>query len=124
MEDDPTTVASTFVEQFGDGAFDEADELVHPDGPMDGASDLITIFSIVLTDLLATLLLQSVPTEVTDTTVIEEGPMRASVAVDATVAGVQAPEAVVELRRYADDEVPRHADERGGWHVWNVDSDQ
>ncbi|GAA0673622.1 hypothetical protein ACFQDG_14525 [Natronoarchaeum mannanilyticum] len=124
MDDDSAAVASTFVERFGDGAFDEADELVHPDGPMEGAGDAAMIFSLVLTDFIVTLLLRSVPTEVTETTTIEEGPTRASVAVSATIAGVQAPEALVELRRHADDDAAPRAARDGDWRVWNVDTDR
>jgi len=124
MDDDSASVASTFVDRFADGAFDEADELVHPDGPMDGAGDAALLFSVLLTDFLVTLLLQSVPTEVTETTTIEEGPTRASVAVSATIAGVEAPEVLVELRRHADDEADPHAARHGDWRVWTVELDQ
>ncbi len=116
-------MTAAFLERFGDGEFDEADESIHPEGPLEGAGDVAMVFSMLLTDFLATLVLRSVPTDVTETTVVEEGPTRARVAADVDVAGVATVAASVELRRGESDGAPGRGAERGDWRVWNVDLD-
>lgn len=110
---------ATFLKQFSDGEFDEADELIHPEGPLEGAGDVAMVFSMLLTDFLATFVLRSIPTEVTETTVVEEGPTRASVAANVDVADG----ATVELRPGESDETSDRGVGRGTWRVWNVDLD-
>jgi hypothetical protein len=122
-EESPAGVTPAFLKRFSDGEFDEADELIHPEGPLEGAGDVAMVFSMLLTDFLATLVLRSIPTEVTETTVVEEGPTRASVAANVDVADVATVDASVELRPGESDETSDRGVGRGTWRVWNVDLD-
>lgn len=81
-------VAVSFLEQFSDGEFDAADEFVHLDGPLEGATDFAMLSSLLFTDFLSTFILGAIPTEVTETTVIEEGPTTASIDATLDIAGV------------------------------------
>jgi len=130
----PEAVATTFLNRFADGEFEAADELLHPAGPMEGAGEVAIAFSIILTDFLATFLLGSIPTTVTETTVVEQGPRIARVDATVDVADLAALDASVELRpEDADerddgteraDDIERtddSTDGRGEWRVWNVD---
>lgn len=117
----PAAVATTFLERFSDGEFDEADALIHSEGPLEGAGDVAAIFSMLATDFLATFVLGAIPTEVTETTIIEEGPTRASIEASLDVAGVATVDALVELRP-SDDETDPGDGRRDGWCVWSVDA--
>ncbi|NHN60751.1 MULTISPECIES: hypothetical protein [Halorussus] len=119
----PEAVATTFLERFGDGEFDEADDLIHPEGPLEGAGDAAMIFSLILTDVLATLVLGAIPIAVTETAIVEESPTKASVEASLDVAGVAEIDALVELRPCDDDERDLGDGRRDGWCVWSVDTD-
>jgi hypothetical protein len=135
-------VATTFLNRFGDGEFDAADELLHTEGPLEGASEAAIALSILLTDFLATALLRSIPTTVADVTLVEQGPTTARVDATVDVADLAALDASVELRPEdadgtddstgrTDDSTRRTSDStgrtddsidgRGDWRVWNVD---
>ncbi len=116
-------MATTFLERFGDGEFDEADDLIHPEGPLEGAGDAAMIFSLILTDVLATLVLGAIPIAVTETAIVEESPTKASVEASLDVAGVAEIDALVELRPCDDDERDLGDGRRDGWCVWSVDTD-
>ena len=127
-DESPETVATTFLKRFGDGEFETADELLHPEGPMEGAGEAAIALSILLTDFLATVLLRSIPTTVTDVTLVEQGPTTARVDATVDVADLAALAASVELRPEnadeRDDSTERtddSTDGRGDWRVWNVD---
>lgn len=121
MEDtSPSEVATVFLERFSNGDFDEADDLIHPEGPLEGAGDIAMLFSILTTDFLATFILGAIPTEVTETTIIEEGPTTATIEMSLDIANLVMIETVVELRPSDFDETDPGDGRRDGWSVWNL----
>lgn len=113
-------VTTAFLERFGSSEFDEAGDLIHPEGPLEGAGDVAMLVSLLATDFLAALVLGAIPTEVTGTTFIEEGPTRARVEAHLDVAGVVTIESLVELRPRGDERDPGDG-RRDGWSVWSID---
>jgi hypothetical protein len=89
---------------------------------MEGAGDVAMLFSMLMTDFLATFILGAVPTEVTETTIIGEGPTTASIEASLDVAGVVEIDALVELRPSDYDEPDPGDGRREGWCVWNIDA--
>ncbi|MCD2201348.1 hypothetical protein LPA44_15865 [Halobacterium sp. KA-4] len=117
----PVDVAVSFLERFSNGEFESADKLIHSEGPLDGAADFALLSSLLFTDFLATFILGAIPTEVTETTVIEEGPTTASIDTTLDVAGVWSIDARIELRPRDFDEQHLGDGRRAGWAVWTVD---
>lgn len=114
-------VAVSFLERFSDGEFDTADELIHSERPLERAADFTMLSSLLFTDFLATFLLGAIPTEVTETTVIEEGPTTAIIDATLDVAGVWTIDGRIELRPRGSDEQSFGDGRRARWAVWNVD---
>lgn len=114
-------VAISFLERFSDGEFDTADELIHPEGPLEGAADFAMLSSLLFTDFLATFVLGSVPTEVTETTVIEEGPTTAIIDTTLDIAGVWNIDTRIKLRPEGADNSNVGDRRHSGWRVWTAD---
>jgi hypothetical protein len=120
-EQSPAEVTTTFLKRFSDGQFDEADDLIHPGGPLEGASDVAFLASLLVTNFLAMFVLGAIPTEVVERTVIEEGPTTARVDAALDVADVGTIDAAVELRPQGYEEDDPGDGRRDVWRVWTVD---
>ncbi|EMA50043.1 hypothetical protein C450_15875 [Halococcus salifodinae DSM 8989] len=114
-------MVTAFLKRFSNGEFDEANDLIHSEGPLEGAGDVAMILSAAMTNFLATVILRTVPTEVTEVTVVEEGPTTASIEASLDVATVVEIDALVELRPSDYDGSDLGDGRRNGWCVWNVD---
>lgn len=117
----PVDVAVSFLEWFSKGEFDAADELIHSKGSLEEAADFALLSSLLFTDLLATFFFGAILTEVTETTVIEEGATTASIDTILDVAGVWSIDARIEVRPRNFDEQRLGDGRRAGWVVWTVD---
>lgn len=116
----PTKRTETFITRITEGKFDEAEDLIHTDGPFEGTGELLSFFSILFTGFLLQLLLPHVPTEISQIIVVEQRPQTATMQAEVIVTGLFEVEAEIELQ-------PEKIDpsETGTpvqqWQIWDVD---
>jgi len=118
----PRQVTATFITGVTDGRFDEAEEVVHSEGPLEGTGELLVFFSIVFTQFLLQFVLPAVPTEVSNITVVEQGASSAEVHAEVTVTTLLQVEMEIELRT-ENSETPDDPTPVEQWRVWDVDVD-
>lgn len=107
---DPADVAAEFVAELDAGEFGAADDLIHPESPLDGAGDAAGLVATIagVDGIVEALDLSVVDTEVTTES---DGEAVVEVTVELDVF-VGTPTADVPLEMRTDD---------GDWFVWNVD---
>jgi len=118
--DPPTEVVETFITRVADGKFNEAEEVIHPDGPFEGTGELLGIFSLMFADFLLQLILPEVPTEISNLTVVERGAQTAEVYAQVIIVERVEMETEIELQT----ELSEPADIGNlteQWRIWNVD---
>jgi hypothetical protein len=116
----PTEITETFIIRITEGRFDEAEELIHSDGPFVGTGELLSFFSILFTGFLLQFLLPHVPTEISQITVVEQGPQAAAVQAEIIVTGFFEVEAEIELQTEKT-EPSETGTPVQQWQIWDVD---
>ncbi len=107
--DDPTVVATAFIERIDAGEFSEADAMIHPESPVSGAGEAAELLSVffAIDDIVS-----AVSVTVTESRVLRDDGDEARVALT-----VEADLFVTTV----DEDVPldmrRH---EGEWYVWNL----
>lgn len=121
-KDRPAEVVRTFITGLTDGKFDQAEELIHSDGPLDGTGELLMFFSIAFTQFLLQLILPAVPTEISNISVVKQEASSAKVHAEVTVTTLLEADLEIEVRTETsdttDDSTPVEQ-----WRIWDVDID-